>query len=185
MRLATVDDVPMGWVSLVSTVVGAVVALSGSLLANRITARDQLTRDRESFRRVVYVDYATALDAAHVALRAVASDVDPDRDQYAQATAAVGQSGLYRTREHLLMFGTSPVAAAAENAFQALIEIRQAVRSGAELKSAEYHAAYHDFADQIWTFRMAVREDLGEPAFSPALMGHVDWSEREECPVCG
>ena len=175
----------MSWVPLVSTVVGAIIALSGSLLASRFTARDQLSRDREIFRRTVYVDFATALDAAHLALRTVAREDSSGEERRAAANVAVAGSGLHRTREHLLMFGPAAVAGAGESAFKALIDVRQAVRAGADLHSLEYHAAYHAFAEKVWSLRMVVRGDVAEAAFTPRALGRSDWSEVDDCPTCG
>lgn len=174
----------MNWLPLFSTILGAAIALSGSLLAGRLTAREHLGRERETFRRTVYVDFSTALDAAHFALRTVAREAAPGHEPGDGALAAVADSGLYRTREHLLMFGPAAVVSAGEAAFLAVIELRRAVQAGAALSSAEYHLAYHAFAERIWNFRMAVREDVGEHPFAPRSLGRSEWSEREDCPVC-
>jgi hypothetical protein len=174
----------MLWLPLFSTVIGAVIALSGTLLSGKLVAVHHLSREREDFRRTVYVDFSTALDAAHFALRSVAQDPGPERDLRAEALAAIAESGLHRTRESLLMFSPVKVSSAGESAFLALIEMRRVVQQGENPQSAKYHSAYHTFAERIWNFRLVVRKDVGVEAFTPGSLGHSEWSEREECSLC-
>ncbi|MEU4569112.1 helix-turn-helix domain-containing protein [Micromonospora sp. NPDC023956] len=131
------------------------------------------------------VAFMLALDATHGALRRVAdADLSPE-DRYDAANRAVHDGALYVAREQLLVSATVPVVAAGEAAFLRLIAIRDAIRTGAVLAGPGYHAAYHPFAESLWTFRMALRQEFGQEPVTPALLDRADWSDRERCADCG
>jgi hypothetical protein len=175
----------MTWAALVSAAVGAVLALSGSMLVEVRRDRQQRLRDRQTERRRSAVELTLALNAALGALRDVARAGAQPADRAAAVTRAFGDSGLYAAREHLLLSGTPALVAVAEDAFHRIVEVRNAVRSGEGLDSLAYHDAYHDYAESLWRFRLAVREDLGERGLTPANIRQHDWSDRERCRICG
>ncbi|MGX6607191.1 hypothetical protein ACWKSP_34470 [Micromonosporaceae bacterium Da 78-11] len=172
------------WVPIVSTVSGAVIALAGTFAAAVRTDRGQRSRDRESERLRTYVDFALALHAAHAALRAVAGGTSGGPGRHAAAGAAVGGSDLYGVRERLLMSGTTGMVRAGETVFLELIALRDVVRAGAVLSGPDYHDAYHSYAESLWSFRVAARLELGQRVITADALGHVSWSEREECDQC-
>ncbi|MBM2618751.1 hypothetical protein JIG36_24645 [Actinoplanes sp. LDG1-06] len=173
------------WVPIVSAACGAVIALTGSLLTGVRADRSQRSRDRESERLSTYAEFAVALDAAHAALREVARSDPADEDRYTRAVAAVHDSKTYSIRERLLMSGSPELVRSGEEAFLRLVAIRNAVRTGARLSTSEFHDVYHPFAEALWTFRIAVRRELGQESFAPDDLGRVSWSEQETCPRCG
>ena len=173
------------WVPVIGAAVGAAIALAGTVVNTVRTDRTQRRRDRESERLSTYVDFALALHDAHSGLRDVARG-DADLAQRAvDAGEALENAKIYGVRERLLMSGTTGLVQAGETAFLRLIGIRDAVRGGAALSGTEYHQAYHAFAEAIWTFRIAVRQEVSQRPITPADLGRVSWSEREQCPVCG
>ncbi|MEV6521301.1 hypothetical protein AB0M43_05055 [Longispora sp. NPDC051575] len=163
---------------------GAFVALSGTLLADIRRSRAQRNRDLGLDRWKTYISFALALDSAHGQLREVARGGTQAAERRVAAGRAVGQSRLYKVREQLLMSGTADVVKAGEAAFADLIGIRNAVRTGATTRSAEYHDAYHAFAETLWTFRMAVRRSAGQRPMTPDVLDRRTWSERESCRYC-
>lgn len=173
-----------GWIPVVAAAVGGVIAFAGTLLGGVRSDRNQRRRQLETDRLHAYVEFVLALDKAHAALRDVARKTIPDTDRYTVATQDVDASGLYGTREQLLLSGSPHSVKAAEVAFMRLIEIRNAVGGGAALSDERYHDAYHAFAEALWGFRMAARGELGQPGLAPAELERVSWSEREHCPVC-
>jgi hypothetical protein len=174
----------MDWLPVVATVIGAVTALGATLVADIRRDRSQRTRDRALDRWQTYVDFAMALDAAHAALREVARTASaPDRR--AAAGQAIHESGVYRVRERVLMSASGDLVRAGEAVFLRLIEIRDAVRKGAMVSTPAFHDVYHPFAEALWTFRAAVRTELGEKEITPAALGRPSWSEREDCDLCG
>lgn len=174
----------MDWGTLVSGACGAVIALSGTLLADIRRDGEQRRRDRASERWRCYVDFLLALDAAHSALRDVARGLDDRSELRRAASGAVREAGVYSSRERLLTSGGQRVVKAGELAFARLFAIRDAVRSGATPDELEYHQAYHPFAEALWNLRMAIRVDLGQHTLAPGELDRMSWSEREGCPVC-
>ena len=90
----------------------------------------------------------------------------------------------YVAREQLLLAGTSEIVVAGEEVFHRLVDVRDAVRSGASLDAVAYHDAYHAFSDALGKFRLAVRADLDEPTLTPADVERPDWSDRDRCTIC-
>ncbi|MEU7827234.1 hypothetical protein [Catellatospora sp. NPDC049133] len=173
----------MTWEALLSAAIGAVIALSGTLLADLRRDRRQRERDHDIERRKYCVEFTLALNAALGGLREAARV--PADERVEAATRAVATSGVYGAREQLLLAGTPALLTAGEAVFHRLIEVRDAVRGGASLDSPAYHEAYHGFADALWRFRLAVRGDLGQPGLTPAALDRPDWSDRDRCTVCG
>lgn len=174
-----------GWTPAAGAAVGAVIALAGTLVSSVRADRTQRSRDRESERLANYVDFALALDDAHASLRDVARSEGDAGGQFASAVQAVWGSRIYGVRERLLMSGTVEMVKAGESVFARLVEIRDAVRSGAALSSPAYHDAYHGFAEALWTFRVAARQELRQRPLVPGDLGRASWSERAECAECG
>jgi hypothetical protein len=175
----------MEWSALVGATVGAILALSGSLVMDVRRDRQARRRDRQTSRRTSAVELILALNAALGALRDVAAQPSADHDDQALSAArAVGDAGLHAAREHVLITGTPALIAKAEETFRRLIAVRDAVRSGSSLESPVFHDAYHSYADSLWRFRLSVRDDLGEGGLTPADLLRRDWSDREQCQIC-
>lgn len=130
------------------------------------------------------VAFMLALDEAHNALRAVARADLPPSARRDPANDVLHDARVYALRERLLVLGTVPLVSAAEAAFLRLIAVRDAIRTGARLEEAAYHQVYHPFAEALWTFRMALRADLGQSPLTPDAIGRRDWSDRERCRDC-
>jgi hypothetical protein len=172
----------MSWAPLASALVGAVIALGTTLLADLRRDRSQRARDRLQDRRQQGVAFTVALVEALGALRSVAgSQEDPVARRVAAGEAV---APVYAVREQLLVTGTAGQVAAGEVAFRALIGVRDAVRAGAARDSADYHDAYHPFAEALWRFRLTVRSDIGEPELTPHELSQPDWTDRDRCDTC-
>ncbi|MEU8284163.1 hypothetical protein AB0C01_07470 [Micromonospora sp. NPDC048905] len=175
----------MSWIPLVAAVVGALIALSGTLFADVRRDRQQRNRDYEQFRRETYVEFVLALNAAHAALRKVSDSPMSVEERRNAVNAAMSDAGLYGAREQLLMTATTSVVKAGEAVFHRVVGIRKAVRDGATTSSVEYHEAYHPFAEALWKFRMVVRTDFRQLVLAPMDVDRTTWSELESCAVCG
>jgi hypothetical protein len=172
----------MAWEALPAAAIGAVIALSGTLLADVRRDRQQRGRDREGERRRHCLEFTVALTRALGQMRAAATaQLEPGERRAAVAEA---MAPTYVAREQLLLSGTGGLLVAGEDAFHRLVDVRDAVRAGAALDSARYHDAYHGFSDALWRFRLAVRADLHEPDLTPAELDREDWSDRDRCTVC-
>jgi transcriptional regulator with XRE-family HTH domain len=131
----------------------------------------------------VAVDFLLAIDAAHLALRQVAETPDgPGRAN--AALRAVAGTTLYADRERLLVSAEPALAAAGEAAFLALVALRTEVKLGAGLSSPAYHAAYHAFADAVWSFRQAIRVSAGQKPLTPAELSRENWTDVDRCEIC-
>lgn len=169
---------------LLATASGAIIALSGTLLADLRRDRRQRERNDEQIRQQTYVEFALALNAAHGALREVSEVVTEAGDRRVAVNRAVQDADVYGARERLFISATAALVGLGEIAFLRLIAIRTAIRQGATIGSTEYHDLYHSFAEALWHFRLAVRADFARPAFTADNVGQTSWSERESCAVC-
>jgi hypothetical protein len=175
----------MDLLPIVAAATGAVIALSGTLLADLRRDRRQRDRDDEQVRRETCVDFVLALNAAHTALRAAGNSSEQGDDRRAAANRALTEADVFGARERLLMTAPASLVAAGETTFARLIAIRNAITGGAKTRSQEYHDAYHPFAEALWRFRLAVRADFRLHAFTPESVDHTSWSELEDCTFCG
>ncbi len=176
--------ISVDWIPLVSTVAGALIAIGGTVVADVLRRRDSRHQYDFAERQRAYTEMVLALGAGLEGLRAVAaSDLTPE-ERVSAASTAVSKAGVYIAREKLLMTAAPHVAQAGEAAFEALIEIRQAVRAGAHYRDPVYHDAYHPYAEKMWRFRMSVREDLGAPRLRVGDINRNDWDGRADCGVC-
>lgn len=174
----------MQWVPILSAVIGAAIALSGSVLAEARRDRAQRDRDREQDLWQTCLDFALCVDQAHSALREVTRFRAAGPETYDLANTAVHGAGVYAVRERLLMSAATDLAAAGEDAFLRLVDIRNVIREGAGLQSAEYHRTYHAFADSLWRYRSAARSAFGHRPLTPAALNRPSWSELEACQQC-
>jgi len=156
----------MDLLPLIAATVGAVIALSGTLLADVRRDRQQRDRDNQQVRREIYVAFALALNEAHDGLRQMGNSSAPARERPAAASRVLTEAGVYGARERLLMIATAQVAIAGEAAFLRLGEVRDVLREGATTRSDSYRAAYLQWADAVWRFRMTVRSELGQPVLA-------------------
>jgi hypothetical protein len=168
---------------LLSTIGGAAIALVGTMLADFLRGRGDRQRDNRSERRQGYLDFLLALNAGHERLRDVAR-TGGNGDLRTATARAVTEAKVYEGREKLLMSADRAVATAGERAFQGLLRVRDAIRDGAELKSAPYHAAYHAFAEKLWRLREVIRTDLGVPELSAADLDRPGWDGAVTCETC-
>jgi hypothetical protein len=174
----------MDWASLLSAIAGAAIALSGTVLAEVRRDKGQRNRDRELDQWRTCVEFALALDAAHHAIREIARIDVPRSDRFEATNSAVHRAGIYAARERLLMSASPRLARAGEQAFLRLVEVRNLVRTGASLRSPDYHRAYHKLAEAIWSFRLNVRAEFGQQSLTPEALDRVDWSDLDRCAEC-
>jgi hypothetical protein len=146
------------WISLIATALGALIAFSGSTLSEGLKSRREQARSQLETQRQITVDFILVVDKVHGLLRQVATQSTDISELRTAAREAVGSSGIYGTREQMLISVPPKVAVAAEAAFHALIAIRDAVESGAKLGSSPYKKAYNDWAGAVWALRQVARE---------------------------
>ncbi|QKW08443.1 CchlQ [Streptomyces sp. NA04227] len=180
----------MDWGTLVATASGGLIAVSGTMLADRLRHRHEGDRGVEERRREVYVEFITAVGTCHARLRELAQTPPPEEPpgsptgQEAAARAALTDSAVYEVRERLFLDASATVAAAGQEMFEHLRAVQRAVAAGAAPSDAAFHRAYHPYLDSVWRYRVAVREELEGHSLSPVAFGWREWGGRDRCPDC-
>ncbi|MFD4596835.1 hypothetical protein ACFWPQ_02255 [Streptomyces sp. NPDC058464] len=152
----------MDWMSLLSTLTGAVIGIAATLIADRNRWRREELRHALEVRREVYTEFASALKAAGEEMRAVAlGDHMSDSVRDAAVREAVRGSGLYTASERLWLVGMPQVVAAGNEAFHGVRAIRDAYARGVAVGSAEEARLVGVRRAAMARMRRLMREDLG------------------------
>ncbi|MEU3091360.1 hypothetical protein ABZ703_34230 [Streptomyces massasporeus] len=154
----------MNWLTLASTLLGAVVGVGSTLLADRARWGREAQAQMLERKRVLYGEFLTALNLAQESLFAVAYGRHPaELSRDLAARAAFDNHQVYAVRERLVLSGGEPVVATGDLAFNRLKTFRDVVGSGAAPDSPESGDALLPYAVALRELRHAMREELGEP----------------------
>jgi hypothetical protein len=168
----------------VGTVIGAAIAIIGTVLAHILTTRDTRRAEHRNDQRQSYLDFALAAEAAHDRLRQVADPNLHFEDLTVAARRAVSESGIYAARERLLVIGSPAINKAAERVVQQLRSMRKAIRAGAKLSTIEFHNVYHPLANSLWNLRQTARREFGYEPLKPADIDKTTWESKDACDFC-
>jgi hypothetical protein len=168
----------------VSTAIGAAIALLGTVLGDSLRNRGSRDRDSRSDRRTGYLEFLLALDKTHAGLRDLAATPDASDDLVRDTRRVLNDNLFYASRERLIMSANPGVVRAGERAFRALLAVRGVIRHGAILDSSEYHDAYHAYARALWDLRRAIRVDLNVSDITPEDLDKPTWESRDTCAFC-
>ncbi|MFI6766874.1 CchlQ [Streptomyces sp. NPDC050355] len=174
----------MDWGTLVATVSGGSIAISGTVLADYLRHRREDDRGAGARRRALYLDFIRAAGVCHARLRQIAQDPDAEPDLDAAARAAMDDAKIHEVRESLYIDASTAVAGAGQTMFERLRALRRAVAEGAAQDSPAFHDAYHPYIGAVWAYRVAVRRELEGQPLSPAEFGWADWDGTDRCAVC-
>lgn len=174
----------MDWGTLVATVSGGSIAISGTVLADYLRRRHEDEAGVGSRRRTVYIEFITAAGSCHARLREIAQAPGAEGDLEAAARAAMSDAAIYEVRERLFIDASTAVAGAGQAMFERLRALRRAVASGASHESPAFHDAYHPYIDAVWNYRVAVRRELEGLSLSPGTFGWEEWDGSDRCPSC-
>ncbi|MGW9075525.1 CchlQ [Streptomyces kronopolitis] len=174
----------MDWGTLLATLSGGVIAISGTVLADRLRHRREGERTSEARRRAVYIEFITAAGVGHARLRQIAQSPEAEADPDAAARAALSDAGIREVRERLFIDATTDIAGAGQAMFERLRVLQRVVGAGARQTSPAFHDAYHPYLDAVWAYRVAVREELEGTSFGPAAFGWEEWDGTDRCAVC-
>lgn len=182
----------MDWGTLVATVCGGSIAISGTVLADYLRHRHEEDRGVGARRRAVYIEFISAAGACHTRLRQIAqssgqstgqsSGAEVDLD--AATRAALSDAAIHEVRERLFIDATTAVASAGQAMFEQLRALQRVVAAGASPASPAFHDAYHPYLDTVWTYRATVRHELEGRPLSPAAFGWDGWDGKDRCPIC-
>jgi hypothetical protein len=152
----------MDWMPLLSTLTGAVIGISATLLADRNRWRREEARHTLEVRREVYTEFVTALKAAGEEIRAVAlGDHMSESARDAAVREAFRSTGLYTASERLWLVGPPHVVEGGNEAYRSLRRIRDAYAQGVAIGSAEDAALIAQRRTAMSQMRERMREDLG------------------------
>ncbi|MFI6013301.1 hypothetical protein ACIBAG_31560 [Streptomyces sp. NPDC051243] len=160
----------MSWITLLSTVLGALVGLGSVLLSDRIRWRRERDDRRLDTQREIYVAYLTSLHQATQAMRMVSlGDHQAGVSRDLAARAAFRDAALVQTREHIVLTAPEPVVQAADAAFRSLRTLRDRIAQGQNMHSPGYEADLAKYDDGLQALRNAIRKDLRADALRSAI----------------
>ncbi|MGW7517764.1 CchlQ [Streptomyces sp. NPDC054796] len=174
----------MDWGTLVATIGGGCVAISGTVLADHLRHRHEDDRGAGERRRTVYIEFIAAAEAGHARLRQLAQNPGAEPDLDAATRAALSDATIYEARERLFIEASTAVAGAGQAMFERLRGLQRAVAAGAEPSSPAFHDAYHPYIGTVWAYRVAVREELEGQSLSPSVFGWDRWDGKDRCTLC-
>ena len=152
----------MDWIPLLSTLTGAVIGISATVIADRNRWRREEARHALEVRREVYTEFVSALKAAGEEIRAVAlGDHMSQSARDAAVREAVRGTGIYTASERLWLVGPPQVVAAGNEAFHSLRTMRDAYARGAAVDSAEVASLVARRRTAMAQMRHLMRIDLG------------------------
>ncbi|GAA4684225.1 hypothetical protein GCM10023347_44040 [Streptomyces chumphonensis] len=179
----------MDWGTLIATVSGGSIAITGTVLADHLRHRREGGRELAERRRAVSVDFIGAAETCHARLRQLAQESAEETGRTAdelaaQARAALADSGLGEARERLFIDASATVAGAGQTMFQRLRALQAAVAAGAQPSSAAFHNAYHPYIGAVWAYRVAVRAETEGRSLTPETFGWSRWDGTDRCTLC-
>ncbi len=152
----------MDWMPLLSTLAGAVIGITATLIADRSRWQREEARHALEVRREVYTEFVSALKAAGEEMRAVAlGDHMSESVRDAAVREAVRGAGMYTASERLWLVGPPQVVAAGNEAFHSLRKIRDAYARGMTVGCAEERPLIAQRRAAMAQMRHLMREDLG------------------------
>ncbi|MER7909388.1 CchlQ [Streptomyces sp. NPDC096068] len=174
----------MEWGTLAATLGGGLIAIAGTVLADRLRTRQEHRRGLRERRREVYAEFIAAAGAAHTELRRLAQDGAGAAGLEAASRAALTDARVYEVRERLFLDASARIAGTGQTMFERLRALRRTVAAGAGVSASAFHDVYHPYLDAVWAYREAVRAELEGPALVPSDFGWSAWDGRERCPHC-
>ncbi|MFD4572011.1 hypothetical protein ACFWNK_02240 [Streptomyces sp. NPDC058417] len=157
----------MPWLTLLSAVVGAVIATSSAALLDRFRWRRERHDRLLGVRRSLYGDYLACLSEARNAFRSLARDLDATATAR-ERTARDGFAACYGARYQMSITASQEVYEASETAFRRLRDVRDLAAAGAAPDDAAYEEGRIRYEDALTGLRAAMRRDLGSDRRTPA-----------------
>ncbi|MFJ9615925.1 hypothetical protein [Streptomyces noursei] len=151
----------MNWGSLASTVLGAVIGIASTLMADRARARRSRAEGDQAARRQLYGDYLAALARTRNHLRIAARSADtPAEERARMALEAFRDGNAYELRYQVAIVAPDAVVDASTTAFRALRDVRDVVEAGAVHTAREYLELRDRWEDTFAELRAAMRADV-------------------------
>lgn len=150
----------MPWMTLLSAVVGAVIATSSAALLDRFRWR----RDRHDHligvRRALYGDYLECLSQARNVFRSLGRSLEAASAER-ERIARDGFAPCYGMRYQVSITASKEVFEASEVAFRRLRDLRDLVAAGTLASDEAYVRSRLVYDDALTQLRAAMRQNLG------------------------
>lgn len=150
----------MPWTTLLSAVVGALIATASTALLDRSRWRREQDDRLTGVRRALYGDYLACLSRARNAFRGLARDRDlppAERERAAREQFAP----CYGMRYQVSITAAPDVYAASEDAFRRLRDVRDLAAAGTLAGDEAYSGGRAEYEAALTRLRAAMRRDLG------------------------
>ncbi|MGQ4480103.1 hypothetical protein [Streptomyces sp. SAS_276] len=152
----------MNWGTQISTVIGAMLGVGATLLADRVRyRREQSSRGQEA-RRDLYVRYLTALNESSASIRlAIIKETDPVV-RYQAVLDAFRDSSVLSQRYEINLLAPPAVKEKSDKAYRLLRQWRDLIESDPDLSlsSAEYIEALDRFHEARKELQATMRARL-------------------------
>jgi hypothetical protein len=159
------------WSAAVSTLVGAIVGVGATMLADRSRWKRDQGRERDRLRRESYGSYLAAIIKTHEAMRTAAAGDGSPEGKRAAITEAFRSADPYVRRFELSLLAPADVVGDAVTVFRRVRDIRDLLIGGAGAETAEYRAAQRAYYDAVKAMSDTMRKDLGTSPLGAAIMG--------------
>lgn len=157
----SVYDASMGWLTLTSTLLGALIGVGSTLVVDRVKWRRDQDRQARETRREVYVEFLGALHTARESFWSLSRGIIPSGKGLEDAAREVlPESGLWMTGERLLITAPQNVIDVVDLVIKELRHLRDVVRTGYTEESPEYRQAESTYTDALVNLRTAIRNDM-------------------------
>ncbi|MFJ6987643.1 MULTISPECIES: hypothetical protein [unclassified Streptomyces] len=159
----------MDWLAPVNTLIGAVIGVGSTLLADRFRwRRERQAQDRDS-RRQAYAAFMGALSDVYSRLHETARATRPPEETSTAAHEIFTAAQLYPLRYELALIAPWDVMDPTNEAFWRARDLRDTVASGAGPDTPEFRTHVGAYLKATEKAQTAMRRDLGTP-----------WPERDE-----
>ncbi|MFD8613465.1 MULTISPECIES: hypothetical protein [unclassified Streptomyces] len=150
----------MQWMTLISAVVGALIATASAAVLDRSRWRREQDDRLLGARRTLYGDYLTCLSEARNTFRGLARNHDMGPVERAR-TARDSFAPCYGVRYQMSITAASPVVTASEEAFRRLRDVRDLAAAGTLAGDEAYSGGRAEYEAALARLREAMRLDLG------------------------
>ena len=161
----------MEWMTLISTLSGAVLGVASALVVDAVRVRRDRSARLLDARRVAYVQFLVALTETDAAIQLLAlNNTTPIAHGLAQETFR--SKSLLARRYEIGLVGPASVATAAEVAYQRLRAVAVAIATtpvtvsvvrGSLADNPEWEALHRPYADAIAELRAVMKRDMAAP----------------------
>jgi hypothetical protein len=151
----------MQWITLLSTLLGALVGVGSTILVERTRFSRDRRYHREEIRREAYASFLTELSRAYESLWSLGwGEYLMDQPRAAAARSILRDSGVYQARQRVVILAPQTVSAACNDAFDKLKAVRDALGAGGELESPEFRSADNAYKASVRDLLQVIRSDL-------------------------